>query len=280
MKTRIVLTALILLVIGGMAKAQAPPAELHGYVDLTFSSKYVWRGFDIYNDKSAIHPSADLSYGPFGINVTGHRANSGEFENFERWDYNLYYVGGLNMDQAYALQYRLGWVYYNFPDNSSGDMDLQEAHAIFSLPKIFPFGVVPSYVLVKMWPSEGDSMTGARSPFGGTSSGWAHIFMLDYALTTGGLLPETPEQVWNFHAEAVFNDGVGPGGQNVDHDWTNVVFGVSTDFDLAENLTLTPGVYHQIMLDDSVNPPSATFPMFQFTDEDETWVSVGIRYKF
>ena len=269
MKTRIVLAALILLVIGGMAKAQAPPAELHGYFDLTFSSKYVWRGFDIYDDKSAIHPGADLSYGPFGINVTGHRANSGEFENFERWDYNLYYVGGLNMDQAYALQYRLGWVYYNLPDNSSGDFDLQEAHAIFSLPKICPAGVVPSYVLVKLWPSEGDSMTGARSMFGGTSSGWAHIFMLDYALTTGGLLPETPEQVWNLHAEAVFNDGVGPGGQNVDHDWTNAVFGVSTNFDLAENVTLTPGVYHQITMDDSVNP-----------DKDETWVSVGIKYKF
>jgi len=277
MKARILFTTLVLLVIASITQAQAPPAELHGYVDLTFSSKYVWRGFDIFDDKSAIHPSADLSYGPFGINVTGHRANSGEFENFERWDYNLYYTGGLNMDQPYALQYRLGWVYYNFPDNSSGDMDLQEAHAILSLPKICPFGVVPSYILVKLWPSEGDSLVGARSLFGGTASGWAHIFMLDYALTTAGLLPETPEQVWNFHAEAVFNDGVGPGGQNVDHDWTNVVFGVSTDFDLAENLTLTPGVYHQITMDDSVNPAP---PLFQYTDKDETWVSVGIKYKF
>ncbi len=275
MKARILFTAIMLLVIGSMAYAQAPPAELHGWVDLTFSSKYVWRGFDIYDDKSAIHPSVDLSYGPFGINVTGHRANSGEFENSERWDYNLYYVGGLNMDQAYALQYRLGWVYYNFPDNSSGLADLQEAHAIFSLPKLCPAGIVPSYVLVKLWPSESGSLVASKVdlstglPSTGTASGWAHIFMLDYALTTGGLLPETPEQVWNFHAEAVFNDGVGPGGQNVDHDWTNVVFGVSTNFDLAENVTLTPGVYHQITMDDSVN-----------NDKDETWVSVGIKYQF
>ena len=275
MKARILVIAVMLLAIGSMAQAQAPVAELHGYVDLTFSSKYVWRGFDIYKDKSAIHPSVDLSYGPVGINVTGHRANSGGFENSERWDYNLYYVGGLNMDQSYALQYRFGWVYYNYPDNSSGLADLQEAHAILSLPKIFPVGIVPSYVLVKLWPSESGSLVAKKAdlstglPSTGTASGWAHIFMLDYALTTGGLLPETPEQVWNFHAEAVFNDGVGPAGQNVDHDWTNVVFGVSTNFDLAENVTLTAGLYHQIRMDDSVND-----------DKDETWVSVGLKYKF
>lgn len=275
MKTRIVLTAVLLLVMASMAQAQE--AELKGSVDLTFSSKYVWRGFDIYDDKSATHTSVDLNYGGLGINVTGHRANSGEFENGERWDYNLYYAGGLNMDQSYALQYRLGWVYYNYPDQPTEGNNvpglqnaaLYELHAILSLPKICPAGVVPSYVLVKLWPSDSGSYSGSKSPLGGTASGWAHIFMLDYALTVGGILPETPEQVLNFHAEAVFNDGVGPAGQNVDHDWSNAVFGVSTDFDLAENVTLTPGLYHQITMDDSVND-----------DKDETWVSVGLKYKF
>jgi len=275
MKARILVSVVMLLVIVSMARAQAPAPELHGWADLTFSSKYVWRGFDIYDDKSAIHPSVDLNYSGFGINVTGHRANSGGYENSERWDYNLYYANGLFMDQSYALQYRLGWVYYNFPDNSSQVADLQEAHAILSFPKIFPVGIVPSYVLVKLWPSESGSLVASKvdlstgQPSTGTASGWAHIFMLDYALKTVGILPETPEQVWNFHAEAVFNDGVGPGGQNVDHDWTNAVFGVSTDFDLADNVTLTPGLYHQITMDDSVND-----------DKDETWVSVGIKYKF
>lgn len=265
----------MLLVVGSMVKAQAPEPELHGWADLTFSGKYVWRGFDIFKDKSAIHAGVDLNYNGLGIDIMGHRANGGGFENSERWDYNLYYMNGLFMDQSYALQYRLGWVYYNFPDNSSQVADLQELHAILSLPKICPVGVVPSYVLVKLWPSESGSLVASRvdlstgQPSTGTASGWAHIFMLDYALKTVGILPETPEQVWNFHAEAVFNDGVGPGGQNVDHDWSNAVFGVSTDFDLAENLTLTPGLYHQITMDKSVND-----------DRDETWVSVGLRYKF
>ncbi|MHC4541105.1 MAG: TorF family putative porin, partial [Planctomycetota bacterium] len=199
---------------------------------------------DIFDDKSAIHPGIDLSLGSgWGVNVTGHRANSGEFEDGERWDYNLYYGNSLCDGE---IQYRLGWVYYNYPDMSSGVADLQEAHAIISLPKICPFGTVPSYVLVKLWPSESGSLVGSRAPGSGTASGFAHIFMLDYALTV-----------------------VGPNGANADHDWSNAVFGLSTDFDLADNVALTPGVYHQITFDDSVND-----------DKDETWLSLGLRCQF
>jgi hypothetical protein len=124
-------------------------------------------------------------------------------------------------------------------------------------------------VLVKLWPSESGSLVGSRAPGSGTASGFAHIFMLDYALTVGGILPETPEQVLNLHAEAIYNDGVGPNGANADHDWSNAVFGLSTDFDLADNVALTPGVYHQITFDDSVND-----------DKDETWLSLGLRCQF
>ena len=266
MKERILGTVVVLLFVGGLAQAQ--DTDLHGYVDLTWTGKYVWRGFDIYGDKSAIHPSVDLNlFGTgLGVNVTGHRANSSEYEQLgERWDYNLYYANSM-MDGN--VQYRLGWVYYNYPDMSAADADLQELHAIFSLPKICPFGTVPSYVLVKLWPSSSGSMVGAPNS-NGTASGYAHIFMLDYAWTVGGILPNTPEQVLNLHAEAVWNDGVGPGGQNVDHDWSNAVFGVSTNIDLAQNVVLTPGIYHQVTMDTSVND-----------DKDETWVSMGLKYQF
>ncbi len=55
----------------------------------------------------------------------------------------------------------------------------------------------------------------------------------------------------------------------MDHDWTNAVFGVTTDFDLAENVTLTPGLYHQATMDSSVND-----------DKDETWMALSMMYKF
>jgi len=287
MGSRILVAAVFLL--GIVAIVQAQDSGLHGSVDLTYQSKYIWRGFDVYNDKSAMQPSLDLDlFGTgLGINIMGHRANSSGHEGSERWDYTLYYQNMLLPDEAYALMYRLGWVYYNYPQHNAEDADLQEMHAVLSLPKMCPSGIVPSYVLVKLWPNSSGSMVaknydlageleynpmaGAFVPprSEGTASGWAHIFMLDYPLTVTGILPNTPEQVFNLHSEVVFNDGVGPAGQDVDSDWSNVVFGVSTGIDLAEDLVLTPGVYHQITMEETVND-----------DKDETWATLSMTYMF
>ena len=268
MKREILVTVVLLLAVGNFAQAQE--SELHGSFDLTYQSKFIWRGFDIYGDKSAIQPSLDLDlFGTgLGVNVMAHRANSSGYERGERWDYTLYYQNMMSPDEAYAVMYRLGWVYYNFPEGHNQDADLQEMHAVLSLPKMCPAGVVPSYVLVKLWPNSSGSMVGSNSPLGGTASGFAHIFMLDYPLTVGGIMPDTPEQVLNLHAEVVYNDGVGPAGNVVDHDWSNAVFGVSTGIDLAENVVLTPGVFHQISMDDTVN------------NENETWATLSMTYKF
>ena len=266
-KQGVLLAAVVLFCAAGLVQAQ----ELHGSLDLTYQSKFVWRGFDIYGDKSAMQPSLDLDLFDtgLGVNITGHRANSSGYEIAERWDYTLYYQNMLFPDEAYAMMYRLGWMYYNFPDMTKSQADLQEMHGILSLPKICPAGVVPSYALVKLWPNSSGSMVGSRSPLGGTASGWAHIFMLDYPLTVGSILPDTPEQVFNLHAELVFNDGVGPAGQVVDSDWSNLVFGVTTGIDLSDELVLTPGVYHQITMEDTVND-----------DKDETWATLSMTYKF
>ena len=240
-------------------------------------SKYVWRGFDIYNDKSAIQPSIDLDlYGTgFGINIMGHMATSGGHVNNERWDYTLYYGNSLFEGESYATNYRLGWVNYNYPDNPSKgsatapNASLQELHAMLSWPNICPAGVIPTYILVKMWPSESGSFSGSNSPAGGTASGFAHIFMLDYPLTIQGIMPDTAEQVLNLHAEVIYNDGVGPAGQDIDQDWSNAVFGISTSFDLGSNLMFTPALYHQVTMDKSVND-----------DKSETWATAGLTYKF
>lgn len=281
MKKRVLVSTVVLLAFAGLVQAQ--DGDLHGVLDMTYQSKYLWRGIDVYGDKSAFQPSLmlDLFGSGFGLSAEGHRANSSGYETTERWDFTLFYRNMICPDEAFATQYLVGWRYFYFPDTpldgmppgASGDIDLQEMHAVLAWPKILGVdGLVPAYVLVKLWPAESDSFVGSQNLggfFPGTASGFAHIFMLDYGIPMEGLTPETPEQVLRLHAEAVFNDGVDPRGIGVDHDWTNAVFGIATDFELAENVKLTPGLYYQVTMDDSIND-----------DQDETWATLGLSYSF
>ncbi len=256
-----------------VSMVQAQGRELHGWISLEIGSEYIWRGFDVYDDHAAIHPSVnlDLFQTGFGMSVEGHRATTTGFELNERWDYTAYYQNRLFVDKPYATNYRVDYVYYNYPQrpsHGSNSIDLQEINAIFSWPNILPVkGLVPTYVLVKLWPSSSGTMIGARSPSGGTASGFAHIFMLDYGLPItcpiiGG------DRTLNLHSEFIYNDGVSPIGTNVDHDWSNAVFGISTVFDLGHNFSLTPAVNYQSSWDDSVNP------------DDECWVTLNAKYTF
>ena len=173
------------------------------------------------------------------------------------------------------MDYRFGWVYIGYPDEPrSGTArgqaaDMQEFYATLSWPKICPVGIVPRYTIVSMWPSEGKSTVR-------NNGGLLHIFGLGYDLTVPGLLPDTPEQKVHLSAEAVYNDGAAPGtvpgpgttGSKIDHDWSHALFGISTDFDIAENLSFTPGFYYQSSWEDSVNT------------EDEYWLTLSLAYKF
>jgi len=264
-----------------MAFAQAQQDELHGSVSLTYNTLHVWRGFLTYGSHSSINPMIDLDLmgSGFGVSAEGHRANSSGYELSERWDYTLYYQGKINQEDVWATNYRIGYVYYNYPDMSShtrDSWDLQEFHGVVSFPKLLGVDrLVPSYVLVKLWPSNSDTVVGCRNPNGGTASGFAHIFMLDYGVPITGLTSETPEQILNLHAEMVFNDDVDPrpyGGYK-SSDWTNFVIGASTDFDLGNSLIFTPGLYYQITMED--DPATGVSP-----DHDITWASAKLTYKF
>jgi len=265
MKKRILLAVVVLL--AAAASANAEEGKLSGTIDVTYVSSYIWRGFDVYGPggHSAIQPSINVDlYGTgFGTKVWMSRANSSGYEDGERWDYTLYYYNKLFDDEAYATNYTVSWVYYSYPDSSKHTYDLQEANLILSWPKIFPGGLVPGYILIHLWPSSSNSNVSQ-------AVGWAHIFTLDYPWAVPGFMPDTIKQILNLHAELVYNDGADPraNGTGVDHDWSNAVFGVSTDFSITKDLSFTPGLYYQVSMDDSVN------------DDDETWVSMSMKYKF
>ncbi len=286
MKEKTILFSIVILLCAAgftYAQAEAPvPAqdnELHGSVGIKYLSKYIWRGFDYFPDEhSAFQTGIDLDlYGSgFGVGVLLTRAIHAPFENAETIGLTLSYGNRLYDGQSYVTKYSTGWVYYGYPDESrSGSKtsshaqaaSMQEYFLALSWPEICPAGVVPSYTAIAMWPAEGDSA--ARK-----NSGWIHVFGLGYDLKTVGLLPEMPEQTFHLSLDAVYNDGAAPGvvintaSGTVKHDWSHAVFGVSTNFDLGNSLTFTPGVYYQSSWEDTVNT------------EDEAWITMGLKYAF
>ena len=244
--------------------------NVHGSIDVAYQSRYIWRGFDVfYQDESAVQITADMTLTGtgFGMSVTGHRANTSGYEDKERWDYNPYYQNTLFADSPIATNYRIGYVYYNYPQQRATASDLQELHAILAWPQATGIqGLVPSYALVKLWSAKS---TQAGSTLAPEASGFAHIFMMDYQFQLPGYTADIPELPVRLHSELVYNDGVDPRGiGGVDHDWSNWVIGAATDLDLGYNITLIPAVNYQISMDKSVNP------------DNETWATISAKWAF
>jgi len=210
-KRGILVSVVILLSATGLVNAQEP--ELHGTFDFTYMSSYIWRGFDYYaDDHSAMQTSLDLNLYDTGLGVkVGYtRAINGGFENSQRIHVALYYGNDLFEGEPYATNYTTGWVYYGFPDEPRGGSstgqaaDMQEWFVSLAWPSICPAGIVPSYTILTMWSSEGNSAASGNH-------GWAHIIGLGYDWMIPGLLPDTPEQALHLTAAMVYNDGVAPG---------------------------------------------------------------------
>lgn len=280
-KKGILLATVILLIAGGLVQAQEDAVGVT--LDATWVSKYLWRGFDLNDDKGAFQPSVDVDlFGSgFRINVwasyptsAGNSQIVGSRVNTTEYDYTLAYDMVICEGETHETDITTQYVYYDFIDSPDEVADAYEVGVQLAWPNICPTGVVtPSYYVGKIWPAAGSAGTnsaGAPKPDLTTHyDGWIHIFGVNYDLKLPGLTANTPEQVFSFSAAAVYNDGFTDGFYGgVDHDWSHALFGVSTEIELAENVSITPAFYYQSSWDDSVNP------------EDEMWLSIGASCRF
>jgi hypothetical protein len=255
--------------------ALAELGDLHGTIDATYVSRFIWRGYDAYaNDHSAFQPSVDLDlFGTgFGINVWMSRANGSGFENAEWLTYTPYYKGVFFPDEPFATYYKVGYTYFSYPDEprqgtTPGTGAAQEVFGAFQWPKLLPGGLVPSYAMFAYWPSESHAANAANA-------GWAHVFGLNKDISFPTIWGNQPEQVLHLGAHTVYNAAVGPAGTplpgnpKADHDWSHAVFSIATDFDLGNGLKFVPGFYYQSSWDDSINT------------SDEYWTSLSLSYSF
>jgi hypothetical protein len=279
MKKYVLLTAAILfgMVVPVLAVQPGQPGDLHGDVGITYDTLHVWRGYRTYGADSAINPFIDLDLFGSGFHVETiyHLANGGGNELGKRFDTALYYAGDAAADEAWETRYQVGYRYFNYPQMSARESDqcwdLQEIFAGVAFPKILGVkGLVPGYAYIQAWPSMHNSpVTGYQ--------GCAHVFTLDYALPLENITSEIPKQNLDFHIETVYNNHVDPrpnfGTGYTTSDWTHVMFGVSTDFDLGSGLFFTPGIWHQITMED--NGPHGISP-----DHDMDWATLTVKYKF
>lgn len=237
--------------------------------DTTYVSRFIDKGFDCYeNNHSGIQPSieVDLYNTGFGINVRWFRANSSGFENDEKLDYRVYYYNSFFEDEAYAMDYKITWIYHNFVDSSRRVANSQEIEAEFEWPELFPWRITPRYIVSSEWPA-GSNYENHNE------GGWVHIFGIGYDFSMASLLESGAEQDVHFSVDIVYNDGTGANcnahaNTGVDHDWSHAVYGISTSFEISDDLTFTPGIYYQTSMDDSVNT------------SDEYWMSLSLTHKF
>jgi hypothetical protein len=262
MKKLVMLALLSALAAASFAAEVAKPAQPVATVqekpmvftlDASYVTKYIWRGFDKLDDKAAFQPSANLALenGMF-FNVWGSFAGSSKGDgdvstvNATELDYTVGYANSFGED-CYVTNYSVGWRFYDYTDMPSNDADMQEGFIELAWPNLIGNGFVPRYAYYHMWASEGSGMVRK-------AGGPIHVVGMDYNWTFESM----PELPMKFSVDTVYNDGTGTYDDEtgdycqVDHDWSHVLWGLSTKFDLAGG-KVTPSVWYQTSMEDTVN---------------------------
>ncbi len=268
MKNQLVMMMVVLacgMVIAAPATQPAPKeAEVKEFVttlDVGYFSQYMWRGFDLMDDKAVVQPSVDMNWNGFGVNVWSAQPTSGGDSDFSqvnatKFDYTVYYKNYMFEDVCWKTDYKVGYRYYDFTDEPSTARDMQEGFIELAWPNLIGNGFVPRYAYYHMWPGRGSS-TPSREDWDGP----IHDLGFDYNWTFESM----PELPMKFSWDIVYNDGTGC--EDVDHDWSHMAYGISTAIK-ALGGTITPGVWYQNSFEKTVN------------EEDELWGGVSYTLSF
>ncbi len=267
MKKGMILTAaMMVLSLCGAGWAQG---DVGITFDATWVSKYIWRGFDRLDDKAAFQPSVMLDYNGLNLGVWGSWAGSSQggasFSTVDATELNYIvgYNGTVNGGEALQVDYALTYVYYDFIDQPTRNADTHEVSLSIALPQIIGCGLVPRYTAAYLW----DVRSGGPAR---DVTGWIHEFGLDYNWIVGEIFPNNPQQIITFSWDITYNDGAGSmyPAKQVEHDWSHMTWGVTTEIGVPWGGTFRPGLYYQTSMEDSVNK------------NDEFWVGLSYGLKF
>jgi len=254
----IVLLSVVAVVNAQEAAPAAPQTQMIDGVDvtldLTYTTKYIWRGFNLFGSQGALQPSVNFAFeNGFSANIWASYATGSGYVNATEYDYTLAYSNSI-LDDVYQTNYTVGWRYYDYIDTQSRGNDLQELFAVITMPNLVGNGFTPHAGYFQMW--------NARSYSGNVFKGGS-IFLagFDYDFT----LDAAPELPMTFTWDIVYNDGVGIG---VDSDLSHMVWGLKTAMECPMGGKIVPAVYFQNSFEDTVNT------------SDELWASLSYSYTF
>ena len=256
----IVLALAVLLSISYVAVGQETQLEqekkLGVTFDLTYVSKWLSKGAQGYGQQGGLFETVNVDlYGSgFGFEVTHRSATSSGYVNSSRFDYRPYYKNKFFKGTPFVTNYNIsvGYEHY-YKVNSSNANTTWEWVFAFAWPELLGHGFVPKYIAHYEYPAHNNHRFRNRT-------GWVHRFILEYGLNVAQL-----SKPINLSAEIAYTDGLGGAA----HDWSYFTLGMSTGFKIAEGLTFTPGLYHQISMDKSV-----------CRRKDVTYGKLSMKYKF
>lgn len=237
--------------------AQAKEPKLGAAFDLTYMSRYISKGTEPYGNKGAFFEtiSLDLWQTGFGVSAGHQSPTSSGYVDKQRFNYGVNYGNNIFNGEPYKTVYKIDWIYKHYYGRARNAGNSQNWIFDFSWPNILPIkNLSPYYVADYEYPAGSDY---ANS----NTTGWVHRLGLGYKLPVSGLV-----EPLKLTSEIAYNDGYG--GPTKDHDWAYATFGVATKYALSKNLSLIPGLYHQISMDDSVNT------------HDVTYCKISMKYNF
>lgn len=243
----ILLAIAIILTVSGVVHAQED--KLGVTLDLTYGSRWLSRGSEVYSEDGALFKTLtlDLYSTGFGVAVINTTATGSGWVDKSRNDYLVFYGNTLFDNEAYKTKYKAIWEYRNWYDRPREIGNVQVLTFAFSWPKLLPGGLVPRYITHYDYPA-GSGYNNRNS------AGWIHRFGLGYKLN----VPELSEPL-SLSAEATYRDGTGGGTK--DHDWSHATFGLSTKFKINDNLSFVPGLYYQATMDESLSKRDILYTM-------------------
>ncbi|OXU14366.1 TorF family putative porin [Sedimentisphaera salicampi] len=255
-------------------------------VSSTFMSKYLWHGFDMYDDRPAVKTTLNVAHQESGayaevsyIMPTGSAsAYEDKFQNLantdsgypvgqsDEWDYTFGMEGSMMQGDAMQMDADLSYTYYNFGDVSryetfntmagpinqrtldwSGeDRDLQELSLGIEFPNMISEYIVPHYRLSYIFEAGGYG--------GGPNSDLDQEVPfgqgVNYFEHTIGIKTMMDIDMMPLHGcvDAIYEDGR---NDAADEGFKRILTGLGTQMVVGPGM-VKPAVYYQFALDDEM----------------------------